>query len=190
MLLGPTAGTAELPSGSAVLVWRLARRCDSSNGASGRRFCTSAVLPVAGQAHRGLRNRLEHDKRNGRAACTAVAVSPAAHTGQGQFDVVERPSSTGSDDRVHFSQSRRGVAVSSGAVRCSGRGPSRQVRHVELSQLLAPEVALPLQRSAQSRDSRGDGVAPALGRVPGPGGDHVCSKHAELQVAIAPHQRP
>jgi hypothetical protein len=63
-------------------------------------------LSLAGQAQRGLGDRLEHDEGYAQAARAAVAVAAGVHPGHRKLDVVERSPSACSDESIDLTQRR------------------------------------------------------------------------------------
>jgi hypothetical protein len=123
---------------------------------------------LAGRAHGGCRNRLEHDEGDGDAAYAAAAVVAGVHPRQGQLDVGEGSSSARSDEGFYFTPCQHRVLVPIGRVIRHWRAGC-WLMHLDMSQLFAAEVTLLLQRGAENGETRDEEIASVLGQDAVPG---------------------
>jgi hypothetical protein len=130
---------------------------------SRRRLLGVFTEPLAGQAQRGLRNRLEHHERDAGTAYPAVAVVAGAHPGQGQLDVGERSSGAGGEERLHFTSCQHRFMLLTVRTMCPWR-PTGPLVPVDLSQLFTAEVMLLLQRRAENGQTRDEAIVSPSGQ--------------------------
>ena len=126
------------------------RRAVSCAASAGR----PAVAPsMAGEAHGRLGNRLEHRQRDAAAARSAVAVATSTHPVEGDLDVVERPPSTGRDQRIHSAQGTRRLRHPVVGRLCIVRCLECLAALVESGELFATEAELSLAVRRAAREA-------------------------------------